>query len=244
MFPNDFVEQLAREPADHSHDYANTWRLANRVAHDLLTGFLAQAPYGDFRAIADVLHALPAGSLLQLGNSMPIRYANYLGVAPNHRPSSINSNRGTSGIDGTVSTAVGAALSTTTITTLLVGDLAFFYDRNGLWHSHLPANLRIVLLNNHGGGIFDILDGPDRLPAELRKTFFLTPQPLSARRTAEDHGLDYYRATEIESLLASLPAFFDIGKGPALLEIETDMETNRSVFQQFRARVGGLRMNP
>ena len=131
-----------------------------------------------------VLHNLPAGSLLQVGNSMPIRYANFAGIAPGHIPAQINANRGTSGIDGTVSTAVGAALASGRLTTLIVGDLAFFYDRNGLWHHHLPPNLRIVLLNNHGGGIFDIIDGPNRLDAATRSTYFLTPQPLTAEGTA------------------------------------------------------------
>ena len=84
---------------------------------------------------------------------------------------------------------MGAAAACPTRTTvLLVGDLGFFYDRNGLWQPQLPPNLRIVLLNNHGGGIFDIIEGPDGLPVEQRTTYFLTPQPLTAARTAADHG--------------------------------------------------------
>ncbi|MFO7631306.1 MAG: hypothetical protein R6W76_02145, partial [Caldilinea sp.] len=169
------------------------------------------------------------------------RYANFVGVAPNHVPAQINANRGVSGIDGCVSTAVGAALTSQVLTTLIVGDLAFFYDRNGLWQRTLPPNLRIVLLNNHGGGIFDIIDGPNRLDADTRTTYFLTPQPLSAQRTALDHGLRYHHAAHADDLLAELPAFFANSGGPALLEIETEMETNRTIFQAFRTMVGDLR---
>jgi 2-succinyl-5-enolpyruvyl-6-hydroxy-3-cyclohexene-1-carboxylate synthase len=135
---------------------------------------------------------------------------------------------------------VGAALAGGDLTTLLVGDLGFFYDRNGLWHPHVPANLRIVLLNNHGGGIFDIIDGPNRLPAELHQTFFLTPQPLTAARTAADHGLDYLHAADDASLEAALADFFAPRPCAALLEIETDMAANSEIFRAFKAMIATL----
>ena len=70
-------------------------------------------------------------------------------------------NRGTSGIDGCTSTAVGYALAEPDKqVVLLTGDVAFFYDRNAFWHNYPTPNLRVVLLNNHGGGIFRLIDGP------------------------------------------------------------------------------------
>jgi 2-succinyl-5-enolpyruvyl-6-hydroxy-3-cyclohexene-1-carboxylate synthase len=236
MQPGDFFTELARRAGAPlaGADYAATWQhQEHRVAHEI-GAFLQSASFGEFQAMQRVMQALPAGSRVQLGNSLPIRYANLIGQASSAALSSVNSNRGTSGIDGAVSTAVGAALACDELTTLIVGDLGFFYDRNGLWHSHLPANLRIVLLNNHGGGIFDIIDGPNRLPAELHRAFFLTPQPLTARRTAADHGLDYLHAADGASLDAALASFFDPRPRPALLEIESDMATNSQVFRQFK----------
>ncbi|MBW7884797.1 MAG: 2-succinyl-5-enolpyruvyl-6-hydroxy-3-cyclohexene-1-carboxylic-acid synthase [Caldilineaceae bacterium] len=235
-----FAKLVAKRSAPAASDYAKTWHAFNKTANHALFRFLDGAPFGEFQAVYHVLHALPPGSRLQLANSMPVRYANFIGALPGHLPAQVNANRGTSGIDGTVSTAVGAALVDNLLTTLIVGDLAFFYDRNGLWHNHLPPNLRIVLLNNHGGGIFDIIEGPNRLDAATRARFFLTPQPLSARRTAEDHGLAYYYAADAAGLAAQLPTFFAAGDQPALLEIDTDMETNRTVFQAFRSLVAGL----
>ena len=171
---------------------------------------------------------------------MPIRYANFIGHVPGLRLDRVNSNRGTSGIDGTVSTAVGAALATDRLTTLITGDLAFFYDRNGLWHRHVPSNLRIVVLNNHGGGIFDSIDGPDRLPRGLQETYFLTPQPLTAQRTAADHDLLYFHAADAAGLQAVLPSFFAQQQRAAILEIETDMAVNSLVFRRFKDLLAGL----
>ena len=132
-------------------------------------------------------------------------------------------------------------------TTLIAGDLAFFYDRNGLWHRHLPSNVRIVVLNNHGGGIFDIIEGPNQLERARQEAYFLTPQPLTARRTAEDHGLRYFHAVEGGELKAQLgevevstanypmmidPAWFEdnvptnplLHRGHPLVEIATEQQ--------------------
>jgi 2-succinyl-5-enolpyruvyl-6-hydroxy-3-cyclohexene-1-carboxylate synthase len=117
--------------------------------------------------------------------------------------------------------------------------LGFFYDRNGLWQRTLPAGLRIVLLNNHGGGIFGIIDGPTGLDPALQRDFFLTPQPLTAQRTAADHGLRYFTAHDAASLEAALPAFFG-GDGAALLEIESELAANSLVFRAFREAVQAL----
>ncbi len=240
--PDDFFAELARRvvPLPRPAGYAAHWLRLESIAGQRIDQFLAQADFGEFQAIWRVLQALPAGSRLQVGNSMPIRYANLIGHAGGSALHSVHSNRGVSGIDGAVSTAVGAALASDALTTLIVGDLGFFYDRNGLWHAHLPPNLRIVLLNNHGGGIFDLIDGPDRLPVDVQRTFFLTPQPLTARRTAADHGLDYLHAADATGLESALASFFVPRPRPALLEIETDMAVNSQVFRQFKELMAQL----
>jgi 2-succinyl-5-enolpyruvyl-6-hydroxy-3-cyclohexene-1-carboxylate synthase len=247
MHAADFFARLASEQANmhrnasHGREYAAVWRQAEQRARRKLAHFLEDAPFGEFKAVWQIMHALPAQSHLQLGNSMPVRYANVIGCAADHTLAGVFGNRGTSGIDGTVSTAVGAALASGVLTTLLVGDLGFFYDRNGLWHRHVPANLRIVVLNNHGGGIFDIIDGPNRLTNDERTEFFLTPQPLNARRTAEDHGLRYFHAGNEQELKAHLAEFFATQDRAALLEIETEMAVNSAVFRQFREIAADLR---
>jgi 2-succinyl-5-enolpyruvyl-6-hydroxy-3-cyclohexene-1-carboxylate synthase len=247
MQPPAFFTQLAarlpvagRESGDGGYQAA--WRSLDEQAAAVLARLGDPGPLSEFAAVWHVLGQLPPGSLLQAGNSMPIRYVNLLGFQPGHHPAQVNANRGTSGIDGTVSTAVGAALATQAMTTLIVGDLGFFYDRNGLWHRHLPDNLRIVVLNNHGGGIFDIIEGPNRLERGEQETYFLTPQPLTARRTAEDHGLRYLHAANTADLLRHLPGFFAAGGGPALLEIETVMAANTAAYAEVKAALAGVRV--
>ncbi|HSN76459.1 MAG TPA: 2-succinyl-5-enolpyruvyl-6-hydroxy-3-cyclohexene-1-carboxylic-acid synthase [Anaerolineae bacterium] len=242
MQPGDFFGELARRACDlpASPGYAAVWQRWEAAAAQAVEGFLDTAGFGEFHATRRIMQALPAGSRLQVGNSMPVRYANLIGHTPGRALRSINSNRGTSGIDGAVSTAVGAALAGSDLTTLIVGDLGFFYDRNGLWHGHVPSNLRIVLLNNHGGGIFDIIDGPDRLPADVQREFFLTPQPLTAERTCADHELDYIHTADAASLEHALRTFFTPSSRAALLEIETDMATNSQVFRQFKSMLAML----
>ena len=243
MHAADFFTQLhARTQPRQEGVYARLWQHLQTKAATALTTFLAQAPFGEFQATYRIMQALPPGSRLQIGNSMPIRYANFISQQAGNSLTQINCNRGTSGIDGTVSTAVGAALATGDLTTLIVGDLGFFYDRNGLWHAQVPPNLRIVILNNHGGGIFQIIDGPKRLPEPELTTYFLTPQPLTARRTAEDHNCDYYTVNNEADLLTILPEFFSPRPRAAILEIETDMPLNTQVFDQFRSLVAGLAM--
>lgn len=242
MMPGDFFAELAQRvhalPA--VSDYADIWQHRETATAQRSESFLRSASFGEFQAVWRVMQALPPGSRLQVGNSMPIRYANLIGHASPDALGSVHSNRGVSGIDGAVSTAVGAALAYGDLTTLIVGDLGFFYDRNGLWHPHVPANLRIVLLNNHGGGIFDIIDGPDSLPRALHETYFLTPQPLTAERTAADHGVDYLHAADAASLDTALADFFSPRPRAALLEIETDMATNSQVFRLFKAIIAQL----
>ncbi|MCX6050014.1 MAG: 2-succinyl-5-enolpyruvyl-6-hydroxy-3-cyclohexene-1-carboxylic-acid synthase [Chloroflexi bacterium] len=238
MRPVDFFPALQQRIQPSSRgDYGAFWQALEEQTAAKLTKFLQTAPFGEFQAVQQVMQALPADSHLQIGNSMPIRYANFIGHIPGRALAQINANRGTSGIDGTVSTTVGAALASSALTTLITGDLAFFYDRNGLWQPDLPKNLRVVILNNHGGGIFQIIDGPNQLAPDELRTYFLTPQPLTARRTAEDHQCDYYFVDKRTDLTAALADFFAPRARAAILEIETDMQINTQVFEQFRALV-------
>ena len=103
---------------------------------------------------------------------MAVRWANFIGLK--NKTTKVFSNRGTSGIDGCISTAFGHAKSSTEINTIIIGDLAFHFDKNAYLTSDLPKNIRIIVLNNSGGGIFNLISGPNNIPA-LQK-YFTTPQ--------------------------------------------------------------------
>jgi 2-succinyl-5-enolpyruvyl-6-hydroxy-3-cyclohexene-1-carboxylate synthase len=114
--------------------------------------------------------------------------------------------------------------------TLITGDLAFFYDRNGLWHNYLPPNLRLVILNNHAGGIFRLLDGPRQQP-ELDE-YFETRQLLDAEQTAKDFNLAYFPCHNPAELKTNLAKFW--AGGPGILEIFTASPENAAFFDLFR----------
>ena len=224
--------------------YGQRWRDANHKAQSVLTAFLDQddlESWGDidgwneFWMFNFILGEIPSHTALHLANSMAVRYANILGIPPG-RQIEVFANRGTSGIDGCTSTAVGAALAQPERpVVLLTGDVAFFYDRNAFWHNYPLPNLRVVLFNNHGGGIFRIIDGPRQQP-ELEE-FFETRQALTAENTAKDFNLRYFPVSSFEELEAALPVFFAAETGTALLEVFTDSRTNAAFFEQYRGAV-------
>ncbi|GHA55559.1 2-succinyl-5-enolpyruvyl-6-hydroxy-3-cyclohexene-1-carboxylic-acid synthase [Pontibacter akesuensis] len=219
--------------------FSKAWKGADRAAGEFLKTYAASAPYSELPLVARLLQQLPKLSNLHLANSMAVRYANLVGLQPEQQVE-VYANRGTSGIDGSTSTAVGCALTSAGITTLLTGDLAFFYDRNGLWHNYLPPNLRIVLLNNHAGGIFRLIDGPKQQP-ELAP-YFETKQNLDAQNTAKDFGMYYTSVETLESLEEVLPQFLAPKAGAGILEIFTDSPSNAEAFEAYRQAVRKIRL--
>lgn len=232
----DYQRFLQGDDDDDSHEYLNQWLALDRQAAQHIDKTLNQpdTPLTDWSAVQVVLEQLPNNSILHLANSMPVRYANLCGIHERQQIS-VSANRGVSGIDGCLSTAAGAALATDQIVTVLIGDVAFFYDRNALWSAPVPPNLRIVLLNNDGGHIFRIIDGPSRQP-EL-ETYFETPHGYTARNTAEDAHLTYQVCDSLETLGSLLPDFFQPGQHAKLLEISTDKFINQEQFLAYKTTI-------
>ncbi len=229
----DYGRFLQGDEDDDAGEFLKEWQLADRKATQLVakTLFQPEQPLTDWSGIQLVLEHLPVGSILQLANSMPVRYANLCGLSE-YQQISVWANRGVSGIDGCLSTAVGAALATDQLVTLLIGDVAFFYDRNALWSAPVPPNLRIVLLNNDGGHIFRMIDGPSRQP-EL-ETYFETPHGYTARNTADDAHLSYQVCDSLDRLRSLLPDFFLPGTRAKLLELTTSKQTNQEQFLAYK----------
>lgn len=219
--------------------FLNNWKEINAKAKQLVADFTQnnQFVFNELVAVNTVLEQLPNQSQLQIANSTAIRYVSYLGL-PN-KNLTVFCNRGTSGIDGCTSTALGAALIYNKITTLITGDLAFFYDRNAFWNNYIPNNLRVILLNNYGGGIFNLIDGPSSAP-ELDK-FFLTKHTLKAKNLAADFGLIYENCTSQNELNQALNSFFEPSETAKILELSFDMDKSAEVYKVFRKMVIGSR---
>ena len=139
-------------------------------------------------------------------------------------------NRGTSGIDGSTSTAIGAASAFDGQTVLVTGDLSFFYDSNAFWNKNIPKSFRVIVVNNRGGGIFRILPGPQDSGA---LDYFETPHELEAHHLCDMHGISYCSASNLEGLTSCLDDFFEAGDRPRLLEIFTPAELNDKVLKEY-----------
>ena len=171
---------------------------------------------------------IPKNILLQISNSASIRYAQLFDL-----DSSLDvfCNRGTSGIDGSTSTAIGAATTTSKQSILITGDISFFYDNNALWNNYIPTNFKIIILNNQGGGIFRILPGHQE--NQTFNTYFETEHKLTAAHLASMHQLDYYQVDNLETLKATFNVFLTTNDKPAILEIHTPTKINDAVLKEY-----------
>ena len=190
--------------------------------------YTASCPFSDFYAFYHLLKAIPDKTVLHLANSATIRYAQLFSVKSSV---TVYCNRGTSGIDGSTATAIGASVASQVQTTLITGDLGFFYDSNGLWNKYIPKDFKIILINNQGGGIFRVL--PGKSDSEDFKTYFETVHDLSAQALCSFHGFKYYSAQDKDSLTNELTTFFQQNNGPSLLEVKTPRTKNEGVLMNF-----------
>ena len=225
-----FFQALESQTGSANDEYQKQWQAANEKVAHLNNHFFQDQSFGEFQAVQSILSHLPEHSQLQLANSMAVRYANFLGLK-DKKGITVWCNRGTSGIDGSNSTAVGAALSQDQMVTLITGDMAFFYDRNAFWHNYPTPNLRVIVLNNQAGGIFRLIKGPSDQP-ELEE-YFETRQQLNAKSLAAEFGFGYSQATDAASLAESLKSFYSASEQAKILEIHTDSATNAAIFKAY-----------
>jgi len=176
-----------------------------------------------------VLDSIPNHTELQLGNSSIIRYSQLFDV---NFGSKVFCNRGTSGIDGSTSTAIGASVVCEDQTVFITGDISFFYDSNALWNSNIKNDFRIILINNNGGGIFKFIPGPQKTNA---LDYFETPHNLTAKHLCKMFGFEYQQVSDLESVHKSLEDFYSESKQPILLEICTPSSKNDVILKQYFA---------
>ena len=188
----------------------------------------SKIPFSDFKVFDFICQNLPENCQLQISNSSAIRYIQLFDVASSIP---VFCNRGTSGIDGSTSTAIGASVVSTLPTVLITGDIGFLYDSNALWNNYLPNTFKIILINNGGGGIFRILPGHE--DTETFNTFFETSHQLNASHLAKMYGLDYFEAQDELSLAHQYKAFMNQNKRPSILEIFTPEKVNDLVLLEF-----------
>lgn len=227
--PNDFFEKfIPLLDQSITSDYSNKMAAVVALRKIRTEDYLETIPFSDFKVFEKVIASLPANSQLQVSNSSAIRYAQLIDI-----DSSIEvfCNRGTSGIDGSTSTAIGAAVASIKPTVFITGDIGFLYDSNALWNNYIPKNFKIILINNGGGGIFRILPGHKETP--VFNTFFETAHNLTAEHMATMYKLNYSVANDEESLKIALKLLYETNDAPTILEVFTPMTVNDKILLDF-----------
>jgi 2-succinyl-5-enolpyruvyl-6-hydroxy-3-cyclohexene-1-carboxylate synthase len=227
MAPNAFFEVLLPKTAPMESDYLQkALRIRESRAQKHLE-YLSGIVFSDLKAFEIILPRIPKSAQLQISNSSPIRYAQLFDIHPDVE---VFCNRGTSGIDGSTSTAIGAALASGKETIFITGDVSFLYDSNALWNHYIPENFKIILLNNGGGGIFRILPGHQE--TETFNTYFETSHCLTAEHLAKMYQFGYVAANTIKSLEASLDIVLK-SQQPVILEIFTPTNVNNLLLLDY-----------
>lgn len=196
--------------------------------HQKQIAFSKTISFSDFKVFETIVENLPQNSQLQVSNSSAIRYLQLVAL-----DSSIDvfCNRGTSGIDGSTSTAIGASVASGKPTVLITGDISFFYDSNALWNGNIPTNFKIILVNNSGGGIFRILPGHQE--TETFNKYFETSHQLTAAHLCRMYNFKYLLANNLDETKLNLKELFKETNRPTLLEIFTPEKENDKVLKDF-----------
>lgn len=216
------VDALGRDGQRSDSDWLERWRAAEREGWERLDAAMSEAPFFDGSAVWQLLSALPDGTALFAGNSMPVRHVDTFD-RPDARQITIVGSRGASGIDGNVSTALGLAASGNYARVVAVlGDITFYHDMNGLLavRQFGLRNVTLVVINNDGGGIFH------RLPIARHDPpftdLFLTPHGLTFEHAAVMYGLAYRAVDDQAGLADALNAALGSESGPMLIEVRTN----------------------
>ena len=199
----------------------------NRLTQ-LHKSFMTAVPWSDMAVYHELFKTFPEDSVLHLANSTPVRYSQ---LFPSREKICYYSNRGTSGIDGCISTAAGAAMVNNNLQIALVGDLAFIYDTNGLWNNHLPKNLRIIVIDNGGGNIFRLIETSPII--EPLRNFFETPHKVKIRKLCEAFSLNYVHISGLDGLREKMKSFFKPKSSAAVMHITTSGDASAEAFKNY-----------
>lgn len=210
-------------PDSSDHPYAARWLLPPGDATPAPAPSPVQdpLPWSGIRAVGELMDRLVPGDTLHLANSSAVRYAQLFPL-----PSGVHveCNRGVNGIEGCLSSAVGYAQSTSGLQYLIIGDLAFFYDMNALALDGIGPNLRILLLNNHTGGIFSTLPGRPCAMVAGKST-------ATAEGWAQACGFCYRAVHDADGWAQALALLTsDKPAGPVLVELFLSAETDATAW--------------
>ncbi|MDI9356947.1 MAG: 2-succinyl-5-enolpyruvyl-6-hydroxy-3-cyclohexene-1-carboxylic-acid synthase [Chitinophagaceae bacterium] len=228
--PSYFFETISNMnfPPSTSSAYQKMFVEKQKKIHHTIYNTLKKSDFNEINALAFLLSHIQGKYNLHLANSMSVRLVHLISMDISDQIT-VFANRGTSGIDGCMSTAVGISLaSPDEQNILIIGDIAFFYDINAFWNEYIPKNLKIIMLNNHGGQIFRII--PESSDLKELEPYFETTQSKTAKKICEHFEMNYFHITDTESLHLQIPLFLK-KKNTSVCEIETNKIINAEVYK-------------
>lgn len=209
--------------------YYNLWDVLRDKKDAKHQEYVNRIGFSDFNLFWLISQKVPANFNIHFSNSSAIRYAQLFDFEQNK----IYCNRGTSGIDGSTSTAMGFAIKNENPTLLVTGDLSFFYDINGLWNQYIPPYTRIIIFNNGEGNIFKIIPGPDKANSNILDEFIATTHQKTAEHLAKHFGFEYIKVEDDNTVERVLDNFFNPDAQPKILEVCTQEVENAEVLRSY-----------
>ncbi len=203
------------------------WKTEKQNSAVLIEKYNKEIAYSDLKVFKQLSDTLPDDAIFFAGNSSIIRYLLYF----NQKQRTYYSNRGVSGIDGCLSSAAGLASKTEEPVFVVVGDLAFTYDSNALWNRDLPKNLKVILVNNEGGGIFHLLKGPSQNEAFL--PLVNAHHPVDFKKLSEAFGLNYNLCESENELNSAIQNSCKNSEKAEILEIRTPNNGEPQITKYF-----------
>lgn len=228
---NQFFDSLNQLDFKRSQlNYFGKWKSIDIQAKDTIEMAVRNLPsFTDIHVFYHLFDCLPEHSILHISNSSVVRYTQLFDPIRSVR---FESNRGTSGIDGSTSTAIGAAIANPNkMHYLITGDISALYDSNAFWIANFPKNLKIIVINNFGGGIFRIIPGP--ATSKQRDAYFEAKHIQTVASVANAYGIETLSVNLMEDFVNLLPEFLSSENEIQLLEVFTDAEQNADNLTQF-----------
>jgi len=226
----DFLSELLKNIKLESKEYFTLWNRHKNLKDNMHLSYVNNVGFSDFSVIRDLSKSVPNEYCIHFSNSSAIRYAQLFDLSKNH---DVYCNRGTSGIDGCTSTAMGFAIASEKPVLLVTGDLSFFYDINGLWNKYIPPSTRIIILNNGEGNIFRILPIPNNTPS--LDDYIAVNHDMNALHVANHFNFEYIFTETEEQFLDIIDNFFTESLRPKILEINTKKRENANILKDYFA---------
>lgn len=231
--PDVFFRGWARslQRRENDSDYRRLWNGFRERSLASQKNYIDALLWCDMRAYRQIFDSIPSDFNLQLSNGTTIRYAQIL---MDRLPHANFCNRGVSGIDGSTATAVGASIPYGGTTLLVTGDMSFSYDLGVLWNKGVSQKLKIIVINNSGGGIFRFVRSTSGL--DVREKYFCADPEIDIKGIAEASGFGYLYADSDETLKQSLEKFYENRDVSMILEVKTPPDYSAVALKEYFKR--------